>query len=113
MTWQEGSVDRSGEHIELRYSDASHAGNDQWTPVALIGRPTGLVFPVQWLAEPDVPREVIAKVRHELDFYLVEKHEPNPWGYAVYHCGTVANVYSGIHWSYFPSPGAQRSQGQL
>ena len=73
MTWQEGSVDRSGEHIELRYSDASHAGNDQWTPVALIGRPTGLVFPARWLAEPDVPREVIAEVRHELDFYLVEK----------------------------------------
>lgn len=99
--WEEGSVDSSAEHIELRYGDSSHAGCDQWTPVALIGRPTGCVFPVQWLA--DVPSEVTAQVRHELDFYLVEKHELNPWGYALYHCGTAANVYSRIHWSYFPS----------
>jgi hypothetical protein len=42
----------------------------------------------------------------ELDFYLVEKLERDPWAYAVYHCGTGANMYSRVHWSYFPT-GAQ------
>jgi hypothetical protein len=38
-----------------------------------------------------------------LDFYLVERRERNPWAYAIYHCGTGSNMYSKVHWSYFPS----------
>jgi hypothetical protein len=45
--------------------------------------------------------EIISRVQQELDFYLVELREANPWAYAVYHCGTSANMYSKIHWSYF------------
>ena len=26
----------------------------------------------------------------------------DPWSYAIYHCGTAANIYSPVHWSYFP-----------
>jgi hypothetical protein len=44
---------------------------------------------------------LIARAREELDFYLVEKNEADPWAYAVYHCNTGTNLYSLIHWSYF------------
>ena len=38
----------------------------------------------------------------ELDFYLIQKREPDPWGYAKYHCRTGANMYSKICWAYYP-----------
>jgi len=46
---------------------------------------------------------MIAAAGRELDFYLVEKGGANPWAYAKYHCNTAANMYSSVHWSYFPS----------
>lgn len=104
-TWAEGAVDPDREHIELRYGDASQATYDEWTPVALVGRPKRRTFPVRWLL-PAVDVEIVSEVRRELDFYLVQhpKDFPatgHPWGYAIYHCGTGANVYSRVHWSYF------------
>jgi hypothetical protein len=102
--WQEGAVDTDGEHIELRYGDASNVRYDEWTPIALIGKPRSRVFPVRWLRiSPAIDTAIIGKVRRELDFYLVDKREPNPWAYAIYHCNTSANMYSKVHWSYFPS----------
>jgi hypothetical protein len=54
---------------------------------------------------PDNPshEQMINAARKELDFYLVDKREPNPWAYAKYHCNTAANMYSKVHWSYFPN----------
>ncbi|MFH0818047.1 MAG: hypothetical protein V1909_05450, partial [Candidatus Micrarchaeota archaeon] len=46
---------------------------------------------------------MLADARYELDFYLVEKDEPDPWAYALYHCNTGANMFSRVHWSYFPT----------
>jgi hypothetical protein len=53
-------------------------------------------------------QRIIDAAREELDFYLVEhpKGFPgtgHPWGYAIYHCNTAANMYSNVHWSYFPN----------
>ena len=102
--WREGMVDVRGEHIELRYGDAAKSAYKQWLPIALIGKPADQVFPVLWLMSPDNPshEEMIASARKELDFYLVENREPDPWAYAKYHCNTAANMYSDVHWSYFP-----------
>ena len=44
-------------------------------------------------------REAAEAVAKELDFYLVEKGEVDPWVYAAYHCGTTSNVYSDVHWA--------------
>jgi hypothetical protein len=106
--WQEGAVDSALEHIELRYGDASREGHDQWTPVALVGRPKGRTFPVRWLLTTSANPEILSEVKRELTFYLVDhpKQYPDtghPWGYAVYHCGTGANMYSKVHWSHYPS----------
>lgn len=44
----------------------------------------------------------------ELNFYLVEKGEKDPWQYAIYHCGTASNIYSDVHWGYFPGASTDR-----
>ncbi len=102
--WQDGSVDRDKEHIELRYGDAAKQRSKDWCPVALIGKPDNHVFPVAWLIDADRTdrRRMIAAVRKDLDFYLLQLREPDPWRYAQYHCNTSANMYSKVHWSYFP-----------
>jgi hypothetical protein len=59
---------------------------------------------VEWLITHDSAEQqiMVVDVHKELDFYLVEKNEPDPWAYAIYHCNTGANMYSTVHWSYFP-----------
>ncbi len=48
------------------------------------------------------PLPLSADRKTELNFYLVEKGEPDPWAYAKYHCTTASNLYSSVHWSYYP-----------
>ncbi len=101
--WQPGTVDRSQAHFELRYGDAENSDYEAWVPVALIGEPVDHCFPVQWLLDTEAKEnaKMVAATRRELNFYLVELGEPNPWRYAQHHCGTAANIYSKVHWSYF------------
>ena len=103
--WEDGTVDEDMEHIELRHGDAAKIPYANWLPIARIGKPRHRRFPVQWLVTADTVENqaVIADARRELDFYLIEKEEPDPWAYARYHCDTGANMYSRVHWSYFPS----------
>jgi hypothetical protein len=103
--WQDGVVDSQGKHIELRYGDAGKSKYENWYPIARIGRPKNHVFPVEWLIAVDSPEHesMIIEARQELNFLLVEKGEPDPWAYAKYHCNTRANIYSRVHWSYFPN----------
>jgi hypothetical protein len=102
--WQDGVVDPHGKHIELRYGDAGKSPYENWQPIARIGRPKKQVFPIEWLIAADSLEHepMIIEARQELDFYLVEKGEPDPWAYAKYHCNSLANIYSRVHWSYFP-----------
>lgn len=88
--WTEGTVDRQGEHLQITWGDDHN-------PVALVGRGSGRMFVVQFLACRTPP-----EVRRELDFYLTQVGGPDPWAYAIYHCGTAANVYSEVHWHYYP-----------
>lgn len=104
--WQVAIVDRQREHVEIRYGDARVSSFEKWMPVGLVGRPSGYTFPVQWLLEPSAHPVIYSEVLQELDFYLA-KHPldypdtGDPWSYVIYHCGTSANIYSPVHWSYF------------
>ena len=114
-SWRQGTVDRTGEHFELRYGSADGSGWDEWVPVALVGPPTNQVFDVQFLVDQanGSQAQVVGPLIKELDFYLVEKGEPNPWSYAKYHAGTMSNVYSLIHWSFFPKrPAKGKAEGE-
>ncbi len=103
--WEEGEVDEKGEHIGLRYGNARKASHENWTPIARLAEPKDHVFQVEWLVKQELPENaaMLADTRRDLDFYLVEKEESDPWAYALYHCNTGANMYSSVHWSYFPT----------
>lgn len=89
-SWELGKVDPSGERLELRQGDHHDV-------VALVGRPVERVFPVRILTED---LGVVDEVTYELDFYLTDVGRPDPWRYAIYHAGTLSNVYSRIHWAH-------------
>jgi hypothetical protein len=111
--WEEGAVDRADDHLELTYGDVQTQKPEAWVPVARVSRPQGAVFRVEFLVPPaDPARQVMVDaVRKELDFYLVELGERDPWGYAIHHCGTAANVYSQVHWACFPRAGPADTGG--
>jgi hypothetical protein len=101
--WRKRGVGPWEDHFELRYGSAKDSGWDDWMPVARIGRPIDGVFGVDFIINHKTPnyKAMMDKTKDELDFYLVELHERDPWVYAKYHCGTTANIYSSIHWRFF------------
>lgn len=104
--WALATVDASQDHFELRYGSAENASWDEWLPVARVGQPDPGSFAVDLLmtrGDPASIRIMDATVR-ELDFYLIEQAEQadETWKYARYHCTTASNVYSDVHWSFFP-----------
>ncbi|MBZ5677084.1 MAG: hypothetical protein LAP61_22805 [Acidobacteriia bacterium] len=101
--WQEGQVDRTKEHFEVRYDSAEDSGWSEWIPVAVVGPPIAGIVNVQFLIEPSHPRnaDIVSDVAREIQFYLIDKRERKPWAYARYHCGTFANVFSKVHWSFW------------
>lgn len=106
--WSEGEVDPYNEHLEL--TCGSITDDAELQAVARVSRPVELrptKFIVQFLDVPSwgTSRKDQARlaVRRELDFYLVKLGKPDPWAYAIYHCGTASNLYSEIHWSHKPA----------
>jgi hypothetical protein len=114
--WQEGRVDRTGEHFELRYESIVNFESDwsDWIPVARVGPPKARIVNVQFLVDSDDLKNAaaISGVTKEIQFYLIDKREPNPWRYAQYHCGTSSNIYSRIHWGYFEAGDRDQIQGK-
>lgn len=103
--WVEGIVDVGDEHIKITHGDIE---NEQ-VLIALVAparEGTDDRFVVEFVPVSDCnPAKLIQmreEVRGEIDFYLIEKDEENSWQYAFYHCGTAANLYSAVHWNYFP-----------
>jgi len=101
--WREGHVDTAKDHFALRYGSAEQGGWDSWVPVARVGPPLAQVFTVEFIGAGEGPSANAMRraAVEELDYYLVAKRERNPWLYAIYHCQTMANAYSLIHWSYY------------
>lgn len=100
--WRDGRVSRSEDHFELRYGSIEDASWDDWLPVALVGRSQEGVFDVEFLIDLADPSqaEIVEAVKKKLSFDLVDKDERDPWLYAQYHCGTGANAYAVVHWSF-------------
>ncbi len=100
--WREGWVDPAQEHFELRFGSAQEGSWRDWVPVALVGPPVAGLATVQFLLDPTNPcnAEAITHAMREIQFYLIDLRENDPWGYARYHGTTTSNVYSKTHWSY-------------
>src|SRR5262245_55978498 len=72
--WEEGPVDRSHQHFELRYGSAEDGDWADWIPAALLGPPQMRVFPVQFLVirQDHSSKPIIDAVIAELNLYLVD-----------------------------------------
>lgn len=97
-TLMPGHVDRDSEHMRLSVGQVDGPLN----LVALVAKAADGTFIVEDVPDPDVTDTDRKAVQDELRFYLIEKREPDPWKYAKYHAGTMSNVYSHVHWSWFP-----------
>jgi hypothetical protein len=97
--WVEGIVDTNEDHIKIRYGEYPE-------PVALFAPGPEKTFTVQFLLKQEPPsqkdQEILNDVREKLEFFLVELGEEDPWAYAIYHCTTASNIYSKVHWGYYP-----------
>lgn len=102
--WREDTVDCTDDFAELRFAQTPESVWDACLPVCLVGKPQDQVFPVHFLLSSTHPLygESTSRAKRELDFYLSEKQESDPWSYVRHHCGTAANMHSDIHWSFFP-----------
>ena len=86
--WHEGQVDNSKEHMALKWAEDE-------TVICLL-QPDGQGFVVDFVGGIDDKLKQAAK--KELDFYLIELKEPDPWAYAKYHCWSTCNVYAEVRW---------------
>jgi hypothetical protein len=107
--WREQSVDSANDHFDLRYGSVNDANWNAWVVVARVSRPIKKVFGVEFLidAADSTSASMIADVVRDLDFYLLTR--PDPWDHAHYHCGTGANLYSSVHWSFHRGKGNKDS----
>lgn len=99
-----GIVDREHDYVELLYGDADKLGLSNLVPVAIVAPGQGDCFVVQFTIDADNLSTgligMLEEVQADLEYYLVNKHEPDPWVYAGYHCSTGSNWYSRVHWVY-------------
>jgi hypothetical protein len=101
-TWQEGPVDQAQSHLKIYYvPDIEHEGPS--FVIAAILPPEQHVFRVELFpatlpVEMD-PVSIVEGVKRELDYFLIELREADPWKYAKYHCTSTSNVYSHFQWA--------------
>jgi len=93
--WSEGIVDKKEEHIKVWYKSHRHP-----TAIATNHKKEGIV--VQFLTNRKTTSKAMKEVTKELNYYFNELNKQNPWEYAIYHCSTASNLYSDVHWGYFP-----------
>jgi len=92
--WVEGSVDVNDDHIKICFDKEA-------TPTAIVSNSQGKIT-VQFLGDRSSDSEALQAVIRELDFYFIELNKEDPWDYAIYHCWSTSNLYSDVHWDYFP-----------
>jgi len=101
-SWIEGIFNKNDDHIMITYGDID---DGVFEPIALVAPGPEKEFIVQFLLQPELENEEHQKMldgaRRELNFYLIELKEKDPWSYACYHCSTAANLYSKVHWEYY------------
>jgi len=114
--WREGRVDRTREHFELRYGSTVKFESDwsDWIPVAVVGPPRAHIVNVQFLVEPGDPKNLaaVSDAKKEIQFYLIDKKEPDPLGVRTIPCGTSSNIYSNVHWGYFKEGNRDQVKGK-
>ena len=112
--WQEGPVDLASDHFEISYGEGSFDKTQEWFPVALVGCAPDGSFNLEFLIDREAPgnSEILTAVRKDLNFYIRELHERNPWAYMKYHCSTMADLYGNVHWNFVPKKSSKLRRGR-
>ena len=97
--WLPGKVDLNNPYFELKYE------NDP-SPVARIGIGENKTFIVEFLININDDnqrlKEIFKEIIWEIEMYLINNSEPDPIEYMIKHTRKCANLYSRVHWNYFP-----------
>lgn len=111
-SWREGEVASEMEQIVIVWG---RPGEGQIAVARVAPSSPSETFAVQFLLsnKDKKSRAIVEAVHKELDFYLVEKEEDDPWAYAIYHCSTAGNLYGDIHWGYHPDGIAITKPGSI
>ena len=103
--WFPGKVDINNRYFELKYGNTP-------APVVRIGIGDYKNFVVEFLINinDDIERqkEIFNEVLFEIELYLTNNTVPDPIEYMINHTKKCANMYSKVHWVYFPK-GSKRS----
>jgi hypothetical protein len=99
IAWVEGVVDRGADHVSLSYGESRRA-------LALVAPHGRHGFTVQFLLKARrtevQANKILNEVRRELTFYLLDVVGPDSWAFVQYHCETLANRLSIVHWAWHP-----------
>ena len=97
--WLPGKVDLNNRYFELKF------GYDP-LPIARIGIGENKNFTVEFLLnvneDIEKQKEIFKEVLWEIELYLINNSEPDPIEYMINHTKKCANLYSQVHWNYFP-----------
>jgi hypothetical protein len=97
--WLPGKVNLENRYFELKF------GSDP-KPVARIGVGENKNFVVEFLLNinDDIEKlkEIFSEVLWEIELYLINNSEPDPIEYMINHTKKCANMYSKVHWRYYP-----------
>lgn len=97
MTLKKGKVDESLPHFIIFYSE--EYGCDDWQKIATLSL-ADTVNNMRLEVLDGVGRDILKKLRKELNFYLFELQNSCPVSYLCYHAkSTMSNIYSHIHFS--------------
>ena len=103
--WFPGKVDINNRYFGLKY------GNNP-APVARIGIGDYKNFVVEFLInindDIEKQKEIFNEVLFEIELYLINNSVPDPIEYMINHTKKCANLYSKVHWIYFPK-GSKRA----
>jgi len=97
--WLPGKVDLNNRYFELKFGFNP-------LPVARIGIGVNKNFVVEFLLNlnEDIEKlqEIFSEVLWEIELYLINNSEPDPIEYMINHTKKCANMYSKVHWRYYP-----------
>ncbi|HMN23508.1 MAG: hypothetical protein IT276_01125 [Ignavibacteriaceae bacterium] len=102
--WQPGKVDLGNRYFELKYGSVP-------APIARIGIGESKTFIVEFLfneIELEKRQEMFSEIIWEIELYLINNSDADPVEYMINHTKKCANMYSRIHWRYFPK-GSKRA----
>lgn len=94
--WKRGTVNPGAEHIELIYNDQC---------IARVATPADNTFVVEFLldASQSAHASIVKWAESQLDHYLVEEKDLDPWEHAKSRCSPESNGHSSLKWMYYPA----------